>query len=51
MHTIQEIIEQIMSLEKELTQAIQKKEAEFYYHIKGKKFISRRPQGSITRLS
>lgn len=37
MHTIQEIIEQIMSLEKELTQAIQKKEAEFYYHIKGKK--------------
>jgi len=36
MHTIQEIIEQIMRLEKELTQAIQKKETEFYYHIKGK---------------
>ncbi|MBW2467572.1 MAG: hypothetical protein JRF02_09755 [Deltaproteobacteria bacterium] len=37
MHKIQEIIEQITRLEKELALEIQKKEAEFYYHIKGKK--------------
>ena len=37
MHTIQEIIEQIKWLEKELAHEFQKKEAEIYYHIKGKK--------------
>lgn len=37
MNRIQEIIEQIKRLEKELTLEIQIKETEFYYQIKGKK--------------
>jgi hypothetical protein len=39
MNRIEEIVENIKSLEKELLREIQKKEEEFYYKIKGKKII------------